>query len=79
MVKLNVNMKKSEIRKTAVTLGFGILLGTAFFMLFHPADTAAILTWAIFFVLVPSYAFYYAIDKLFDKFLPDKEKVEVIE
>ncbi|MBI2232538.1 MAG: hypothetical protein HYU56_01350 [Candidatus Aenigmarchaeota archaeon] len=79
MVKLKLDMKKSEMKKTAATLGFGILLAAGFFTLFHPADTAAILTWAIFFVLVPSYAFYYVIDKLFDKFLPDKEKVEVIE
>ena len=79
MVKLKLNMKKSEIRKTAVTFAFGIVIAVVFYMVLHPADTAAILTWAIFFVLVPSYAFYYVIDKLFDKFLPDKEKVEVIE
>ncbi len=79
MVKLKLNMKKSEIRKTAVAFAFGVVIAVVFYMVFHPADTAAILTWAIFFVLVPSYAFYYVIDKLFDKFLPDKEKVEVIE
>jgi len=31
MVKLKLNMKKSEMKKTAATLGFGILLAAAFF------------------------------------------------
>lgn len=76
MVRLNI--KRSEIKKVAVTSVIGILLAVFFYRLFSPADIPAALTYAIFFVLIPSYAVYYLVDRIVDRLMPEK-KVEVVE
>lgn len=71
-----LRLKKSEMKKAAVTGAVGILLAVLFYKMFNPGDVPGVLTYAIFFVLVPVAGIYYIADHAFkDK----QEKAEVIE
>lgn len=73
-----LKMTKKETAKSAAAFAIVLAFAVFFYRLFNPADIPALLTYAIFFVLIPSYAAYFVFDKLIDRVVREK-KVEVVE
>lgn len=71
-----LRLKKSEMKKAAVTGAVGILLAVLFYKMFNPSDVPGVLTYAIFFVLAPVTGVYCIADIAFKD---RQEKAEIIE